>query len=77
MNPAGYKRQTFCKRYAGVRQLPTEYPRRIAGWHTDGQVRMIGDPDRCRKVLAGGSDKTLQVTSASDAATALVEDMRT
>ena len=71
-----FLRQTFCKRYAGVRQLPTEYPRRIAGWHTDGQVRMIGDPDRCKQVLEGGSDNTLAITSAAEAATALVEDMR-
>lgn len=67
-----FLRNTFCKRYAGIRHVG-DYPRKISGWHTDGSVRMIGDPERCKRVLEGGADRALEITDAREVAHKLLE----
>ncbi len=70
-----FLREQFCKRYAST-QNTGPYPARLSGWHTTGEPALIGDPERCRQVMAGGGNDRPAITSAAEAATALVEDMR-
>lgn len=68
-------RAEFCKRYASpVNQGP--YPGRLQGWHKDGELVKIGDCDRCQKVLSGGAEVGLQLTSAAHVAAGLIEQMK-
>lgn len=68
----GYLRHAFTKRYAGCRDV-TGYPAKIAGWHTDGQVRFIGDESRCQAVLERGSAAPVAITDASEVGAKLLE----
>lgn len=68
----GYLRHAFTKRYASCRDV-TGYPAKIAGWHTDGQVRFVGDEAKCQAVLERGSAEPVAISDASEVGARLLE----
>lgn len=64
----------FCKRYSSPMNEGAYEPK-LMGWHSDGKPVFIGNHERCRQVLAGGSDSRPMLTSIQDSAKAMLVDM--